>query len=49
MNIPCAFENNSRTSGQDGGVGKHGLPPYTTTTKITTRLQNKYHPESSEN
>ena len=38
-----------RTSGQDGGIGKHDLSPYTTTAKITTRLQNKYHPESSEN
>ena len=38
-----------RTSGQDGGIGKHGLPPHTTTAKITSRLQNKYHPESSEN
>ena len=34
---------------QDGGVGKHALPPHTTTAQITTRLQNKYHPDSSEN
>ena len=39
----------NQTSGQDGGVGKHGSPPSTTTAKITTRLQKKYHPESSEN
>ena len=36
-------------SGQDGGVGKHTLPPRMTMAKITTRLQNKYHPELSEN
>ena len=30
-------------AGQDGDVGKHTLPPHTTTEKITTRLQNKYH------
>ena len=32
-----------------GGVGKHGLPPCTTTAKIKTKLQNSSHPESSEN
>ena len=37
------------TSNQDGGVGKHALTPHITTAKITTRLQNKYHPDSSEN
>ena len=37
------------TSGQDGGIGKHGLTPCITTAKIATTLQNKYHPESSEN
>ena len=37
------------TSGQDEGVGKHALPCYTATEKITTRLKNKYHPEPSEN
>ena len=35
-------------SSQDGGVGKHGSPSHTTTAKITTKLQNNYHPESSE-
>ena len=25
------------------------MPPHTTTAKITTKLQNNYHPESSEN
>ena len=35
-----------QTASQDGGIGKHSLP---STGKITTRLQNKYHPESSEN
>ena len=34
-----------RTSGQDGGVGKLHI----TTEKIKTRLQNKFHPDSSEN
>ena len=29
-------------------TGKYGLPTCTTTEKITTRLQNKYHSESSE-
>ena len=37
------------TSGQDGGIGKRGSPPHTTTAKITTKLQNNYHPELSEN
>ena len=37
------------TSSQDGGIGKHGSPSCTTTAKITTKLQNNYHPESSEN
>ena len=36
------------TSGQDEGMGKHGLFPHTTTAKITTRLQNNYHSEPSE-
>ena len=38
-----------KDSGQDGGIGKHSLPSHTTTTKITTKLQNNYNPESSEN
>ena len=29
-------------------VRKHSSPPHTTTAKITTKLQNNYHPESSE-
>ena len=37
------------TSGHDAGIGEWTLPPCTTTAKITTRLQNKYHPDSSEN
>ena len=37
------------TSSQDEGIGKHNLPPCTTTAKITTRWQNIYHPDSSEN
>ena len=37
------------TSSQVGGIGKHASPPHTITEKITTRLQNKYNPESSEN
>ena len=36
-------------SNQDRGIGKQSSPPCTTTAKITSRLQNKYHPESSEN
>ena len=35
-------------SRQDGGIGKHALPPCTTIAKITTGLQNKYHPDLSE-
>ena len=37
------------TSGQDGGVDKHALPPRTAIAKNTTRLQNKFHPQLSEN
>ena len=37
------------TFSRDGGIGEHTLPPYTTTAKIITRLQNKYHPELSGN
>ena len=36
-------------SSQDEGVGKHTLSPCTTTAKITTRLQNKHHPDLSGN
>ena len=32
-----------------GGIGRQGSPPHTTTAKITTKLQNNYHPGSSEN
>ena len=32
------------TSDQDGGIGKHGLPPSTTIAKFTTKLQNNSHP-----
>ena len=38
-----------RTSSQDGSIGKRALPIRTATEKITTRPQNKYHPEPSEN
>ena len=38
-----------RTSAQNGGIGKHGSPPHTIIGKITTKLHNNYHPESSEN
>ena len=34
---------------QTGDVDKHGSPPHTTTAKITTRPQSKYHPQLSEN
>ena len=39
----------SETCGQDKGIGKLGFTPHTTTAKLTTKLQNYYHPESSEN
>ena len=29
------------TSGQDGGIGKHALPPHANTERITARPQNK--------
>ena len=38
-----------RTSGYDGGIGKHNSLPRTTTGKITTKLQSNYHPELSKN
>ena len=34
---------------EDAGISKHGSPPDKTTAKITTKIQNNYHPESSEN
>ena len=34
---------------KDEGIGKNGLLSCITTAEITTRLQNKYHLESSEN
>ena len=34
---------------EDESIGKHGLPPHTTKAKITTELQNNYHPKSWEN
>ena len=37
------------TSGQDGVVSRHTLPPCTTTERIITKPQNKYHPEMAEN
>ena len=42
-------ENEFDTPGLDGGIGKQASPSHTTTAKITTRLQNKYHPDLSEN
>ena len=30
-----------RTSGQDGGIGRHASPPYTTIRRITTNLKTK--------
>ena len=39
----------NETSGQDGGIGKHGFPPCITTAKITTKVQNNCHSEPSEN
>ena len=29
------------TAGQDGGIGRHALPPHATIERITTRFQNK--------
>ena len=46
--IKLNFARNARSSGQHGGIGKHGPPPSTTIVKITTKLQNNYHPELSE-
>ena len=40
---------NESGSSQDGGIGKHSSPPHTTTAKITTKFQNNYHPELSDN
>ena len=31
----------SWTSSHDGGLGRHDLPPHTTTERITTKSQNK--------
>ena len=39
----------SSTSGQDGGMGRHALPPHATIEGITTRPQNTQHTELSEN
>ena len=47
--MACPNKSVFHTASQDGGVGKHGLPTPTTTAKITTKLQNNYHPQSSEN
>ena len=33
------------SSGQDGGIGKQGLPPHI---KITTKLENNHHSEPPE-
>ena len=38
---PERLQERIRTSHQDGGVGKHAVPPCTTAEKITTRPQNK--------
>ena len=35
------FENHFETSGQDGGVGRHTVPPRTTKTRTTTNLKTK--------
>ena len=45
MNTP----RNWKTSSQDGGTGKHSSSPHMTIAKITAKLQNDYHPQSSEN
>ena len=37
------------TSGQDGDIGRHTLPPHATTERITTVSQNKWQLELSEN
>ena len=37
------------TYSQEGGIGKHASPPCTTITKNIAILQNKCHPELSEN
>ena len=38
-----------QTSGQGGGIGKHTSPLHTTIAKNIATVQNKYHPELSEN
>ena len=37
------------TYGQDGGIGRHTLPPCTTKRRTTTHLKNKKQPEWTEN
>ena len=49
VQVYYTYEKVNRTSGQDGGTGKHGLSPCTNTAKMTTKLQNNCHPELSEN
>ena len=37
-----------RASGQDGGVGRHTVPPCTTKRRTTTNLKTKKQPELTE-
>ena len=37
------------TSGQDGGIGRHTVPPRTTKIRTTTNLKTKKQPELPEN
>ena len=38
-----------RTSGQDGGIGRHAVPPQTTKRRTTKKLKTKKQPELIEN
>ena len=39
----------NRTSGQDGGIGRHTVPPRTTKRRTTTHLKTKKQPKLIEN
>ena len=42
MLLTCTFKNShKKTSGQDGGVGRHTVPPHTNKRKTTTNLKTK--------
>ena len=49
LDDPMSLKLQQRTSSQNRGISKHDSPPRAFTAKITTKLQNSYHPELSEN